>query len=221
MVVAINKKYATGLSHIRLFDYPTVRELSLFLEQELAQSPGRSLQIPAALPAGLPVPPAGSYPVFKRKTGIRRTMASAADRDDKIAIIGMSGRYPQANGLAQYWDHLAEGRNAIVEVPASRWDVRRYYDPERGKNDKTYSKWLGALDDIDRFDPQVKQIPREDVERLRLRVGAEIEIDPIGITFRRFAGAYPGSDVRNLIPIEVHYSCCPRPQQVHSRKTML
>jgi hypothetical protein len=75
--------------------------------------------------------------------------------------------------------------------------------------------------DIDRFNPQVKQIPKEDVERLRLRGGAEIEIDPIGITFRRLAGAYPGSDVRNLIAVEIRYSRRPRPQQVHSRKTML
>ena len=77
--------------------------------------------------------------------------AEAIDR--RIAIIGSSGRYPGANNLSEYWDRLVEGFDAVREVPATRWDVNRYYDPTIPSPDKIYCKWLGALDGIDCFDP--------------------------------------------------------------------
>jgi len=166
LIVAINKKYDTELSHMRLFDYSTVREFSLFLEQEIKKLPGFSRK-PAAPAGGSPVPVASSYPVLKKRArGGRRTTGNPAHSDDKIAIIGMSGRYPKANNLSQYWDNLIEGRNSIVEVPRSRWDVNRHYDPDRTKKDKTYSKWLGALDDIDCFDPLFFRISPHEAEHM-------------------------------------------------------
>jgi bacillaene polyketide synthase PksL/BaeL len=93
-------------------------------------------------------------------------LAHLAPLDDKIAIVGMSGRYPQANNLQEYWANLVEGRNSIVEAPASRWDVNRYYDPDRAKKDKTYSRWLGALDDIDCFDPLFFRISPHEAEHM-------------------------------------------------------
>jgi len=166
LIVAINKKYDTELSHMRLFDYSTVREFSLFLEQEIKKLPGFSRK-PAAPAGGSPVPVASSYPVLKKRARCgRRTTGNPAHSDDKIAIIGMSGRYPKANNLSQYWDNLIEGRNSIVEVPRSRWDVNRYYDPDRTKKDKTYSKWLGALDDIDCFDPLFFRISPHEAEHM-------------------------------------------------------
>jgi acyl transferase domain-containing protein len=71
----------------------------------------------------------------------------------RIAIIGMSGRYPQAGNLAQFWSNLAEGRNSITEVPPSRWDVAKFYDPDPRKEGSIYCKWIGMLDDIEAFDP--------------------------------------------------------------------
>ena len=72
---------------------------------------------------------------------------------EAIAIVGMSGRYPGATDLKSYWDNLVKGRDAIREIPASRWDVSRYYDPAPLKKGKVYCKWMGMLDDIQEFDP--------------------------------------------------------------------
>lgn len=72
---------------------------------------------------------------------------------DAIAIIGMSGRYPEADNLEQYWLNLAQGKNSIKEIPASRWDVSQYYDPHPNQPGKLYCKWLGLLDGIEYFDP--------------------------------------------------------------------
>ncbi|MCP4396442.1 MAG: SDR family NAD(P)-dependent oxidoreductase, partial [bacterium] len=68
-------------------------------------------------------------------------------------VIGMSGQFPQARTLAEFWDNLAHGRDCISEIPAERWSIPRYYHPDPQTPGKTYSKWLGALEDADRFDP--------------------------------------------------------------------
>ena len=152
LIVAINKRYGTALSHLRLFDYTTVKEFSLFLEQEIRKLPAHAKKPEPADRRSVPI--GGSVPAIGKPVRAEsRTAARNAPSADKVAIIGMSGRYPGARNVTEYWRNLAEGRNAIVEVPASRWDVNRYYDPERVKKDKTYSKWLGALDDVDCFDP--------------------------------------------------------------------
>ena len=161
LIVEVNKKYGTELSHITVFDYPNVREFSLLLQAEIRKLPGYSLP-PAPRPQ---ISAPGPYPVLAKTIRLGRTMIHhQAALDDKIAIIGMSGKYPQASNLQQYWNNLSEGRNCIREVPLSRWDVDRYYDPDRAAKDKTNSKWLGALDDVDCFDPLFFRISPQEAE---------------------------------------------------------
>ncbi|HEX4202082.1 MAG TPA: SDR family NAD(P)-dependent oxidoreductase, partial [Chthoniobacterales bacterium] len=71
---------------------------------------------------------------------------------DEIAIIGVFGRYPMADDLAQFWNNLRSGRDCIVEIPPERWDYRIFYDPEPGKVGKTRNRWGGFMNNVDRFD---------------------------------------------------------------------
>ncbi|OMG74766.1 amino acid adenylation domain-containing protein [Burkholderia ubonensis] len=80
-------------------------------------------------------------------------VARDAAASDAIAVIGLSGRYPRARSLHAFWDNLREGVDCIGEVPPQRWDHARYFDTERGKPGKTYSKWGGFIDGVDEFDP--------------------------------------------------------------------
>ena len=95
----------------------------------------------------------------------RREPAPEATRGPAVfdvAIIGLSGRYPQAANLSELWSNLASGRNCVTEIPAERWNWRDYFDPEKGKPGKTYSRWGGFLRDIDCFDPMFFRIsPKE------------------------------------------------------------
>ncbi|MGO4261559.1 SDR family NAD(P)-dependent oxidoreductase [Lysobacter sp. TAB13] len=75
----------------------------------------------------------------------------AAQDCGDVAVIGVAGRYPGAATLDALWANLLEGRHAISEIPASRWDYRRYFDPEP-KPGRMYCKWGGFIDDVDRFD---------------------------------------------------------------------
>ncbi|OEK09351.1 hypothetical protein A8C32_11565 [Flavivirga aquatica] len=83
-------------------------------------------------------------------------------KKEGIAIIGLSGRYPGAATLEDFWDNLKMGKDSITEIPLERWDVEGMYDPEKGKVGKIASKWGGFIDNVDKFDPLFFNIsPRE------------------------------------------------------------
>ncbi|WP_169515811.1 type I polyketide synthase [Amycolatopsis nigrescens] len=71
---------------------------------------------------------------------------------DPIAIVGAACRLPGAAGVNEFWEILAEGRDAVTEVPPERFDVDRWYDPEPGRAGGIVSRAGGFVDDIDRFD---------------------------------------------------------------------
>ncbi|MFK0522815.1 SDR family NAD(P)-dependent oxidoreductase [Paenibacillus illinoisensis] len=82
-----------------------------------------------------------------------------------IAIVGMSGRFPDADNVQQFWENLKKGRNSVREAPRDRgWDINDFYDPNPKTPGKTYSKWGGFLTDIDKFDPLFFKISPRDAE---------------------------------------------------------
>src|SRR5207244_611072 len=111
----------------------------------------------------------------------------------KIAIIGVAGRYPMARGLAEFWDNLREGRDAVREVPAERWDWRAY--PEAGG--APVSRWGGFVDGVDEFDPRFFQMSRTEAEltdpqeRLFLQTAWET-LEDAGYPRARLRGAKVG-----------------------------
>mgnify|MGYP001308330883 CR=1 FL=1 len=70
-----------------------------------------------------------------------------------IAIIGLSGCYPMAKNLDEFWVNLASGRDCITEIPSDRWDYRRVYMPDKNKAGITYCKWGGFIENFAQFDP--------------------------------------------------------------------
>ncbi|MGV9567629.1 type I polyketide synthase, partial [Streptomyces sp. NPDC003480] len=82
---------------------------------------------------------------------VARTRSGAAGREP-VAIVGMGCRFPGAEGPEAYWRLLAEGRDAITEVPADRWDVDAYYDPDPDAPGRMSTRHGGFLDDLTGFD---------------------------------------------------------------------
>lgn len=96
-----------------------------------------------------------------RSRFLQRRVVPPSDGLD-IAIIGLSGRYPQSRDLEDYWKNLESGRDCIIEVPKDRWDWRKYYTEDRTQAGGHYSKWGGFTEDVDKFDPLFFNIsPRE------------------------------------------------------------
>src|SRR5215471_20219535 len=82
---------------------------------------------------------------------------------DRIAIVGVGCRFPGGiNHPDAFWKLLAEGREAVSDVPADRWNVKRFYDAEPGILGKSIARRGGFVDGIDQFDRQFFSIsPRE------------------------------------------------------------
>src|SRR5438309_2916164 len=71
---------------------------------------------------------------------------------EPIAIIGMGCRFPRAPDLATFWQNLRARMDCITEITADRWNVRSYFDPDRGKPGRSDSKWAGLVENLEEFD---------------------------------------------------------------------
>lgn len=82
---------------------------------------------------------------------------------EPIAIIGIGCRLPGGvDSPESFWRLLANGVDAIREVPADRWDANAFYDPDPDVAGRIVTKSGGFLDRVDGFDPAVFGIaPRE------------------------------------------------------------
>ncbi len=83
-------------------------------------------------------------------------------QSDDVAIVGLSCRFPHAEGLEPFWRLLASGGDAIEEVPAERWDLAAVYRPGKAVPGKVNTRWGGFLQGVDLFDAGFFAIsPRE------------------------------------------------------------
>ncbi len=169
------------------FDHPSLEKLARHLAEQLGALGERGAK-PAAV-----------------------TIAPKTSEAEPIAIVGMACRFPGAPDLEAYWELLSGGVDAISEVPADRWDIEAYYDPDPDVPGKMSTRYGGFIDQIDLFDPQFFSIsPKEALEldpqqRLLLEVSwralEHAGIAPASLVGSR-SGVYAGistSDYQQLL----------------------
>ncbi|MFG2475074.1 SDR family NAD(P)-dependent oxidoreductase [Streptomyces fagopyri] len=117
--------------------------------------------------------------------------------DGDLAIISMACRFPGADDPEALWRLLAEGEDAIGEVPAGRWDTHALLDPDPEAAGKAYTLRGGFLTGIDRFDAPFFGISAREAaamdpqQRLLLRTGWET-IERAGIVPETLNGSSTG-----------------------------
>lgn len=89
-----------------------------------------------------------------------------SDLDEPIAIIGMSGRFPQARDIDAMWKILSEGKQAVAEIPADRFDWRKVYGDPAQDVHKTNCKWSGSIPGVAEFDPLFFEISPRAAENI-------------------------------------------------------
>ena len=83
-----------------------------------------------------------------------------------IAIIGMSGCFPQAPDVQSLWNNLLEGKDCISEIPSSRWDWQSYFGNPATAANKTNVKRGGIVEDVELFDPLFFGISPSEAEQM-------------------------------------------------------
>ncbi|PYV19952.1 MAG: short-chain dehydrogenase, partial [Acidobacteria bacterium] len=128
-----------------------------------------------------------------------RARLDAAERmqHEPVAVIGMACRFPGADDPAALWRLVSEGVDAISEVPAERWDVDAFYDPDPAAPGKMISRWGGFLKQVDLFDADFfglsqREAARTDPQqRLVLEVAWEA-LEDAALPATRVAGTRTG-----------------------------
>ncbi|MCM1220942.1 MAG: acyltransferase domain-containing protein [Lachnospiraceae bacterium] len=81
--------------------------------------------------------------------------------ENDICIIGMSGEFPKAHNITEYWENLVEGRDCIERFGES--------------SDDNYVAAYGVLDDSYRFDNEFFGISNFDAEKMDIQQRRLIE----------------------------------------------
>src|SRR5690349_8781703 len=76
----------------------------------------------------------------------------SAEQTPRFAIIGYAARLPGAADADQYWDVLRDGRDAVSEIPADRWDAAEFFDSDAAAAGKVVTRRAGFVDDVTGFD---------------------------------------------------------------------
>ena len=210
MISQMNQKLAGTfgqLSTTLFFEYQTLRALSEYFIAEYAQEcmkwTGLEKQLVSqvlskALDIEKDIPILTTLKGKKRRVLGSSVVAESHESKEPIAIIGISGRYPQANNLKEYWDNLQNGKDCITEIPSERWNLNGFYHPspqEAIATGKSYSKWGGFVDGFADFEPLFFNMsPREAInidpqERMFLETCWEV-IEDAGYTREQLSAQY-------------------------------
>ncbi|MEI7253666.1 SDR family NAD(P)-dependent oxidoreductase [Dickeya dadantii] len=166
LVNALKTTFGSGLPMTLFFEYQTMEELSRFLLENcheacngLRGTTSASAVVKPSVNAALP-----AADVVRAAVPVQRLQGSQrVVNDDDIAIIGIAGRYPQADNLDQFWRNLTQGRDCIIDVPSERWD-ERWFQEGAATPGKSYSRWGGFLSDVERFDLRYFNISPKETE---------------------------------------------------------
>jgi len=93
--------------------------------------------------------------LIARQADEQRSLLAA----EPIAVVGIGCRLPGGEGQPDlespeaFWDFLLAAREAVTEVPASRWNLEEYYDARPGTPGKMHCRHGSFLAAPDQFDP--------------------------------------------------------------------
>lgn len=114
-------------------------------------------------------------------------MSDAQPRQVPIAVVGIGALLPGSSDAGEFWRTVVAGRDLITDIPASRWLVEDYYDPDPAAQDKTYARRGAFLPDVG-FDPLAFGIPpntlpaTDTAQLLALMVAEQVLTDTGGLS---------------------------------------
>lgn len=82
--------------------------------------------------------------------------------DSKIAIVGYSGRFPDAESNQKFWELLHKGLDVHREIPPDRFDVKAHFDPTGKKKNTSRVQYGCFIEEPGLFDARFFNMsPRE------------------------------------------------------------
>ncbi|KAL8639261.1 MAG: hypothetical protein Q9228_003690 [Teloschistes exilis] len=91
---------------------------------------------------------------------------SSNPKQPKLAIIGMSGRFPGAKDDEAFWDLLYQGLDVHKPVPALHWDAETHVDPTGVAKNTSATPFGCWLDDPAAFDARFFNVSRREAAQM-------------------------------------------------------
>lgn len=160
----LNTTFNLDLSPTNFFEYPSVAQLSDFLcEDFFAEvaayfnmgTPKENIKTREVLEEPLSsIPNKTPLNSSDTESSTRVTRPNISDAENQaIAIVGISGKFPESPDLNTLWENLHNGKDCITEIPNERWDWHTLFGDPLTETNKTNIKHAGLIDGVDEFDP--------------------------------------------------------------------
>ncbi|NQZ10332.1 MAG: thioester reductase domain-containing protein [Algicola sp.] len=139
----LNKLYQLDLSPTLLFKYSTLNSLLTYLLEEHGASLTGGLSVGEAIDGQGP------------------TQTSTEEvTEERIAIIGISGEFPQAKNVDEFWENLVQAKDCVT---------RRSWSGEGSQDFPSEIQWLGNVARDHKFDPLFFNIAPAESPRIHLQ----------------------------------------------------
>ncbi len=87
-------------------------------------------------------------------------------KNQPIAIVGMSCRFPKAKNLKEFWQRMMDGEDCIKPIPADRWNGEALYDAHPLASGKTTTQYGGFIDNVEQFDREFFNLSVREATRM-------------------------------------------------------
>jgi len=155
---ALNERYGLELSPTVFFEAATIGALAAYLVREHRAALAGVFEPTVEKAAATSLVAETAVPVTGRRRGRRGSHANGSTATvsplgtEPIAVIGISGCFPQAPDIETLWANLQAGRDCIGELPPNRW----------GRSPTPAIRHAGVVEGMECFDPLFFGIsPRE------------------------------------------------------------
>lgn len=161
IVEELEKVYGISLPMTLIYDYPTIHQIAECIIKEQSKN-SIILQESNEM---------NTNQIVEEITKNNSQIQSSIPRKDyevsncDIAIIGLSGYYPDAENMEELWEILKNGKSIISEIPDIRWNRNEYFSDSKDTG-KYYSKWGGFLENYKKFDPDFFHISPSEAEAM-------------------------------------------------------
>lgn len=125
---------------------------------------------------------------------------------DRIAVVGMSGRFPQSDTIHEFWNLVLQGIDAHTEIPEDRFPLQDWFDSTGEAKNSTSARHGCFINEPGKFDTRLFNVsPREafqmdPVQRLLLMTTHEA-LDDAG--FNNSSASTPNLDDRPKVGVYV------------------
>lgn len=155
-----------SLSKTLFFEYQTIKSLAGFFAKTYPQVIQEQAGIKQTVSSVVELSENNrkKQPLISALHSSKRFFSRDVNTQREVAIIGLSGKYPQAENLQEFWENLKNGRDCITEIPEERWDTKQFFNSKSNQTGKSYSKWGGFISDVDKFDPLFFNISPKEAE---------------------------------------------------------